>query len=65
MLKNLRGARERLEAVAGAGTPTIGVLPGGGLLDTEALVAAIDARLHGLARTASVGDIDPPPLEAR
>jgi Domain of unknown function (DUF309) len=65
MLKNLRGARERLAAVAGAGVPTISVIPGRGLLDAEALVAAIDLRLHLLAKTAAVGDIDPPVLACR
>jgi DUF309 family protein family protein len=65
MLKNLRGARERLEVVALAGAPRIGSLPGRGLLDVAALVTAIDERLRDLARTASVGEIDPPKLEAR
>jgi Domain of unknown function (DUF309) len=65
MLKNLRGARERLAAVAGAGVPTMSALPGRGLLDAEALVAAIDLRLHLLAKTAAVGDIDPPVLACR
>jgi hypothetical protein len=65
MLKNLRGARERLEVVALAGAPEIGSLPGRGRLDVAALVTAIDERLRELARTASVGEIDPPKLEAR
>jgi hypothetical protein len=65
MLKNLRGARDRLEVVALAGSPAIASLPDRGLLDAESLVAAIDQRLHELARTASIGEIDPPKLEAR
>jgi hypothetical protein len=64
MLKNLRGARDRLEVVALAGAPLIAALPDRGLLDVERLVSAIDERLHELARTASVGEIDPPKLDA-
>jgi uncharacterized protein len=63
MLKNLRGARDRLEVVALAGPPAIGSLPNRGLLDVDALVTAIDQRLHELARTAAVGEIDPPKLQ--
>jgi hypothetical protein len=66
MLKNLRGARERLEAVAIAGSSlAIAALPGGGQLDVAALVAAIDERIRELGRFASVEVIDPPRLEAR
>jgi hypothetical protein len=65
MLKNLRGARERLDAIPGGATPAMGSLPGRGALDVPALIAAIDARLAEVARTASVGEIDPPKLEAR
>jgi hypothetical protein len=65
MLKNLRGARERLEAVAGAPGLAIAALPGGGQLDVPALVAAIDERIRELGRIASIEVIDPPRLEAR
>ena len=66
MLKNLRGARERLEAVAIAdASPAIAALPGGGQLDVAALVAAIDARIRALGRTGSVEVIDPPTLDWR
>jgi Domain of unknown function (DUF309) len=65
MRKNLRGARERLEAVVAVGTPPIGSLPGRGLLDVAAVVTAIDVRLRELGRTSAVGDIDPPALEGR
>jgi Domain of unknown function (DUF309) len=67
MLKNLRGARERLEAVAEAGLSglAIAALPGGEQLDVAALVAAIDERIRELGRIASVEVIDPPRLEAR
>jgi DUF309 family protein family protein len=64
MLKNLRGARERLAAVAAAAPPAIALLPGGAMLDVAALLAAIDARIHALGRTASVEIIDPPRLES-
>ena len=65
MLKNLRGARERLEAVTSAAPPTIALLPSGAQLDVTALVAAIDARIRELGRTASVEVIDPPVLDGR
>jgi hypothetical protein len=67
MLKNLRGARERLEAVAiaGASELAIAALPGGGQLDVPALVAAIDARIRELGRAATVEVIDPPTLDWR
>jgi DUF309 family protein family protein len=67
MLKNLRGARERLEAVAiaGASGVTIAALPGGGQLDVAGLVEAIDERIRELGRTASVEFIDPPRLGGR
>jgi hypothetical protein len=67
MLKNLRGARERLEAVAVAGASglAIAALPGGGQLDVPALVAAIDARIAELGQLASVEVIDPPQLGGR
>jgi hypothetical protein len=64
MLKNLRGARERLAAV-GTGAPTIGLLPSGTPLDVPALVVAIDERIRALGRTAAVDAIDAPPLEGR
>ena len=66
MLKNLRGARDRLAAVAATGLPAIAD-PGRGDVDLDlpALVAAIDARLADLARTAAVGTIDPPALGRR
>src|SRR2546421_2570101 len=63
MLKNLRGSRERLAAVAAAQSPAIALLPAGGPLDVAPLVAAIDARIGELAPTASVAEIDPPRLE--
>ena len=63
MLKNLRGSRERLAAVAATESPAIALLPAGRMLDVAALVAAIDARIDELVRTASVGEIDPPKLE--
>ncbi len=64
MMKNLRGARERLAAVVAAGLPPIAMpLNGSPDLDLPALVASIDRRLADLARTASVGQIDPPRLE--
>jgi hypothetical protein len=66
MLKNLRGARERLGAVsAAAAPPAIASLPGGGALDVAALVAAIDERIRELGRTASVDATDPPTLDRR
>jgi hypothetical protein len=67
MLKNLRGARERLEAVVEAGLSGIAIaeLPGGGQLDVEALVGAIDARIRQLRVTASVELITPPTLDWR
>jgi Domain of unknown function (DUF309) len=65
MRKNLRGARERLEAVVAVGTPAIGSLPGRGPLDVAAVVAAIDVRLRELAGASAVGDIDPPALEGQ
>ena len=67
MLKNLRGARERLEAAAMAGASglAIAALPGGGQLDVPALVAAIDARIRELGQLASVEVIDPPRLGGR
>ena len=67
MLKNLRGARERLEAVAMAGASglAIAALPGGGQLDVPALVAEFDARLRELGQLASVEVIDPPQLGGR
>jgi DUF309 family protein family protein len=65
MLKNLRGARERLEAVTTAAPPAIASLPSGAQLDVTALVAAIDARIRDLGRTASIEVIDPPRLDGR
>ena len=67
MLKNLRGARDRLDAVAIAGASglAIAALPGGGQLDISALVEAIDARIRELGRIASVDVIDPPRLGGR
>ena len=67
MLKNLRGARERLEAVAVAGASGVAVaaLPGGGQLDVPALIAAIDERIRELGQLASVEVIDPPRLGGR
>ena len=64
MLKNLRGARERLEAVAIAGASglAIAALPGGGQLDVPALVTAIDERIREVGRNASVEFIYPPRL---
>jgi hypothetical protein len=67
MRKNLRGARERLEAVAIAGASglAIAALPGGGQLDVAALVEAIEERIRELGRTALVDAMDPPALERR
>lgn len=64
MMKNLRGARERLAAVVATGLPPMAMPRDGSPdLDLPALVASIDRRLDNLARTASVGRIDPPRLE--
>jgi hypothetical protein len=66
MLKNLRGARERLVAVSGAAAPpAIASLPGRGTLDVAALVAAIDDRIQELGRTSSFDVMDPPTLDRR
>jgi hypothetical protein len=63
MRKNLRGARERLGLVAVGNLPAIALLPSGRALDVPGLLVAIDARLQALARTTSVGEIDPPALD--
>jgi predicted metal-dependent hydrolase len=66
MMKNLRGARDRLAAAAATGMPAIGrAALGGHDLDLPALIVSIDARLATLARTATVGPIDPPVLARR
>ena len=67
MLKNLRGARERLEAVAIAGASglAIAALPGGGQLDVAALVDAIEVRIQMLERSVSLELIDAPTLDGR
>jgi len=62
MLKNLRGARERLAAVVTAGLPAIACHADVPRVDVARLVAAIDERLTRLAATATVEPIDPPAL---
>jgi Domain of unknown function (DUF309) len=62
MLKNLRGARERLAAVVAAGLPAIARRADVPRVDVAGLVAAIDERLTRLASTATVEPIDPPAL---
>jgi predicted metal-dependent hydrolase len=58
IVKNLRGARERLAAAMAGGADSRG-------LDLEALVRDFDERLERLARSPDVVDLDPPPLHRR
>ena len=63
MIKNLRGARDYLAAVAAAPAPAIASsLPGG--IDVPGLVAAIDDRLAKVERSGVVGAIEPPVVRA-
>ncbi len=58
MVKNLRGARDRLASAAAAASDTRG-------LDLDALVFQVDARLERLRLEPDVARVDPPPLPWR
>lgn len=64
MIKNFRGSRDRLSAVAAQPRPAIvAERPGG--IDVTGLVAAIDERLARVERERAVGPIDPPAIGAQ
>jgi predicted metal-dependent hydrolase len=58
IVKNLRGARDRLAGAIAGGADSRGV-------DLPSLLHDVDVRLERLARSPDVVDLDPPPLQRR